>query len=73
MSVQKVVVVEEKKDEYQRKAETTNKTLAEYRHIYREFLPDPNPQFRNTLREKLERIDMISRRSQVDVPEFYVG
>ncbi|XP_013139522.1 PREDICTED: 39S ribosomal protein L19, mitochondrial [Papilio polytes] len=45
----------------------------EYRHVYPEFLPDPNPKWRNTLREKMERADMLKRRSQIDIPEFYVG
>ncbi|CAH2054693.1 unnamed protein product, partial [Iphiclides podalirius] len=45
----------------------------EYRHIFPEFLPDPNPKWRNTLREKMERADMLKRRSQIDIPEFYVG
>ncbi|CAH0677655.1 unnamed protein product [Spodoptera exigua] len=43
------------------------------RHVYPEFLPDPNPKWRNSLREKLERSDMLKRRSQIDIPEFYVG
>jgi hypothetical protein len=38
-----------------------------------EFLPDPNPAYRNPLREKLERRDMLHRRQIVDLPEFYVG
>ena len=29
--------------------------------------------FRNSLREKLERKDMITRRCSLDIPEFYVG
>ena len=45
----------------------------EYRFIYPEFLPDPRPQFRNAIREKLERKDMLARRSLIDIPEFYVG
>jgi hypothetical protein len=45
----------------------------ELRHAYPEFLPDPNPAFRNQLREKLERRDMLLRRQMVDLPEFYVG
>ena len=44
-----------------------------YRFVYPEFLPDPNPAHRNTLREKLERKDMLSRRSNIEIPEFYVG
>ena len=45
----------------------------EYRFIYPEFLPDPKPDFRNWMREKLERNDMMARRSVIDLPEFYVG
>lgn len=44
-----------------------------YRFIYPEFLPDPDVRYRNALREKLERMDMLARRSQVALPEFYVG
>lgn len=47
--------------------------MLEYRHIFPEFLPDPNPNWRNSLREKLERADMLKRRNQIDIPEFYVG
>lgn len=46
---------------------------ANFRFIYPEFLPDPKMQWRNHVREKLERLDMIDRRTQVDIPEFYVG
>lgn len=49
------------------------KDVLEYRHVYPEFLPDPNIEFRNTLREKLERNDMLARRSHINIPEFYVG
>lgn len=45
----------------------------EFRFIYPEFLPDPNMQRRNKLREKLERMDMLQRRSALDIPEFYTG
>ena len=45
----------------------------EFRFIYPEFLPDPDMQKRNRLREKLERIDMLKRRSVVEIPEFYTG
>ncbi|CAB3233682.1 unnamed protein product [Arctia plantaginis] len=54
------------------RANASNPKLA-YRQIYPEFLPDPNPKWRNSLREKLERADMLKRRSQIDIPEFYVG
>ncbi|XP_023025039.2 mitochondrial ribosomal protein L19 isoform X2 [Leptinotarsa decemlineata] len=47
--------------------------ILEYRHIYPEFLPDPEIKYRNALREKLERSDMIARRHQIQIPEFYVG
>lgn len=43
------------------------------RFIYPEFLPDPKIEWRNSLREKLERMDMIQRRKHIDIPEFYVG
>lgn len=55
------------------KTENVRKNFVEYRHIYPEFLPDPKIEFRNKLREKLERNDMIARRTQIDIPEFYVG
>ncbi|CAG4955185.1 unnamed protein product [Parnassius apollo] len=55
-----------------RRARFQNPAL-EYRHIFPEFLPDPNPKWRNSLREKMERADMLKRRSQIDIPEFYVG
>lgn len=48
-------------------------TRRDYRFIFPEFLPDPNMKFRNTLREKLERKDMLARREKVEIPEFYVG
>lgn len=43
------------------------------RFVYPEFLPDPDVRYRNALREKLERMDMLARRSHVAIPEFYVG
>jgi len=44
-----------------------------YRFVYPEFLPDPNIIWRNRIREKLERIDMLKRRANFEIPEFYVG
>lgn len=44
-----------------------------YRFVYPEFLPDPKVEWRNATREKLERQDMLHRRSQIELPEFYVG
>ncbi|KAK5644242.1 hypothetical protein RI129_008087 [Pyrocoelia pectoralis] len=51
----------------------TSKSLSELRNVYVEFLPDPTVEFRNPIREKLERLDMLARRGQIDIPEFYVG
>ncbi|CRK99063.1 CLUMA_CG012078, isoform A [Clunio marinus] len=45
----------------------------EYRFQYQEFLPDPQHRLRNSVREALERKDMLSRRTQIYIPEFYVG
>jgi large subunit ribosomal protein L19 len=47
--------------------------FAPYRYIYPEFLPQPELQYRNRIREKLERGDMLARRANIDIPEFYVG
>lgn len=44
-----------------------------YRFLYPEFLPDPKIEWRNPVREKLERMDMLTRRKHIDIPEFYVG
>lgn len=58
-----------------KKQEEVRKTVAptDYRFIYPEFLPDPKVEWRNVVREKLERLDMVSRRAHIDIPEFYVG
>jgi large subunit ribosomal protein L19 len=45
----------------------------EFRFQYREFLPDPHQRFRNAVLEKLMRKEMLDRRSQIHIPEFYVG
>ena len=45
----------------------------DYRFAYPEFLPDPERVYRNGLREKLERQDMLARRENCVLPEFYVG
>ncbi|MPC85638.1 39S ribosomal protein L19, mitochondrial [Portunus trituberculatus] len=49
------------------------KVPEDFRAVYPEFLPAPKPEYRNRLREKLERQDMLSRRSVMPIPEFYVG
>lgn len=45
----------------------------DFRFIFPEFLPDPKPEWRNSLAEKLNRKDMLNRRDQIEIPEFYVG
>jgi len=51
----------------------TRLSRRDYRFVFPEFLPDPNPKFRNPLSEKLQRKDMLTRRELVEIPEFYVG
>lgn len=55
------------------KAERKPVVPSNCRYVYPEFLPDPKMEWRNSLREKLERLDMIQRRKHIDIPEFYVG
>lgn len=43
------------------------------RYKYPEMFPEPFMIWRNPLKEKLERKDMLSRRSRIYIPEFYVG
>ena len=38
------------------------------RFIFPEFLPDPDPNFRNSVAERLQRQDMIARREVVEIP-----
>ena len=56
-------------------SEEKKKTLRrrEYRFAYPEFLPDCDVKYRNHTRELLERRDMIARRENLMIPEFYVG
>ena len=54
-------------------AQNTALKRREYRFAYPEFLPDPEPKFRNATREMLERQDMLQRRENTSLPEFYVG
>lgn len=44
-----------------------------YKYVFPEFLPDPTINKRDRIAEKLERRDMLKRRSVIDIPEFYVG
>lgn len=55
------------------KKTTTNSYPSNYRFVYPEFLPNPIQQMRNSIREKIERKDMLARRTILDIPEFYVG
>ena len=48
-------------------------TRRDLRVIFPEFLPDPEPRFRNRTVERLMRQDMLRRRNAVEIPEFYVG
>lgn len=43
------------------------------RFIYPEFLPNPVYYFRDKIKERLERQEMINRRKNINIPEFYVG
>jgi len=61
------------KPEMKDKSDYEELTRRDYRFIFPEFLPDPNPSFRNSMSEKLARKDMLARRDQVEIPEFYVG
>ena len=46
----------------------------DYRYIFPEFLPDPNPEFRNALAERLQRKDLLARRNHVEIPgAFKIG
>uniref|UniRef100_T1IY20 Large ribosomal subunit protein bL19m n=1 Tax=Strigamia maritima TaxID=126957 RepID=T1IY20_STRMM len=47
--------------------------LIDYRLFYPEFLPNPDMSRRHKVREKLERMDMLKRRTVLEIPEFYVG
>ncbi|CAB4062103.1 RP-L19 [Lepeophtheirus salmonis] len=52
---------------------TALKKYRSLRFAFPEFLPDPDPNFRNALAEKLARQDMLRRREVAELPEFYVG
>ncbi|RWS31457.1 39S ribosomal protein L19-like protein [Leptotrombidium deliense] len=47
--------------------------FASFRFKYPEFLPVNDPTKRHKVATLLEREDMLSRRANVDIPEFYVG
>ena len=43
----------------------------DYRFIFPEFLPDPKAEWRNEVRERLERRDLVNRREQIEIPGNY--
>ncbi|VDN03251.1 unnamed protein product [Thelazia callipaeda] len=49
------------------------KHIPNFRQVYPDFQPTSIYGRRNELREELERKDMLERRLQIDIPEFYVG
>lgn len=63
----------QKQDDSQEIVSSRNAFAKNFRFKYPEFLPDPDIKMRNTLREKLERMDMMKRRTIIDIPQFYVG
>jgi large subunit ribosomal protein L19 len=64
---------QENKKRTARKPKTNSIIPPEFRFQYREFLPDSRQRYRNAVFEKLMRKDMLDRRSQIHIPEFYVG
>uniref|UniRef100_T1JQY3 Large ribosomal subunit protein bL19m n=2 Tax=Tetranychus urticae TaxID=32264 RepID=T1JQY3_TETUR len=47
--------------------------LESMRLKYPEFLPSTKPEHRNKIKTVLEHNDMLQRRNNIDIPEFYVG
>ncbi|KAK4475218.1 hypothetical protein MN116_002296 [Schistosoma mekongi] len=46
----------------------------ETKRLYQELIPhNIDPRYRDRLRERLERHEMMLRRQNLDIPEFYVG
>ncbi|KAL3317260.1 mitochondrial 54S ribosomal protein YmL19 [Cichlidogyrus casuarinus] len=44
------------------------------KRIYPELVPhNVDPRYRDKLRERLERHEMLCRRKHINIPEFYVG
>ncbi|GFY49847.1 39S ribosomal protein L19, mitochondrial [Trichonephila inaurata madagascariensis] len=70
---QQATSIAKNENEEKLKSDKPSSQLSDYRFIYPEFLPDPKFEFRNKVREKLERQDMLKRRAVIDIPEFYVG
>ncbi|KAI8791959.1 39S ribosomal protein L19, mitochondrial [Biomphalaria glabrata] len=53
--------------------DTEVKAPRDYRFVMPEFMPRPNFEDRDRVLEKLERCDMFRRRTNITIPEFYVG
>ncbi|XP_060085787.1 large ribosomal subunit protein bL19m-like [Ylistrum balloti] len=55
-------------------ADTSIKVPRDFTEVYPEFLPNRGPNWsKDTLRDALERNDMLNRRRHLKMPEFYVG
>jgi large subunit ribosomal protein L19 len=60
-------------DKKPRNKKFNKKIPSDFRFKYQDFLPNPDARLRNPVLEQLMRKDMLNRRAQVDIPEFYVG
>lgn len=60
-------------DETASKSDEFSKNALLFRYTHPDFIPNPVPYFRDYLSEKLERQDMLKRRTQIDIPVFFVG
>lgn len=54
-------------------SESVDKPDLNLRFKYPEMFPEPFMIWRNPVKEKLERKDMLARRNCISIPEFYVG
>lgn len=49
-------------------------SVGQFRAMYQELLPhNLDPRYRDRIRERLERREMMLRRHHLTIPEFYVG
>jgi len=55
------------------KKDALNQKIEDFPVIYPDFLPSTVWNRRSPLFEKLQRADMLERRMNIDIPEFYVG
>jgi len=47
--------------------------MVHFKQDYPDFLPHPEPKYRDRLMDMMEREDMIARRRVIDIPLFFVG